>query len=140
MGKKLITWSEEYELGFKTIDEQHQVLVGLINELYSAFIDAEAMEAISGILDKMLDYTGYHFKTEEDFFLKNNYPDIENHKKEHELFVEKTKSFINKFSQDDAELTYDVMNFLRGWLLAHIQGSDKEYSRYFVKKGVTDIS
>lgn len=139
MEKKLITWSEEYELGFKTVDEQHEKLVDLINKLYNAFMLAEANEVISGILDDMLDYTVYHFKAEEDFFEAQGYSDSEKHKKEHELFVEKTKGFVEKFSQNDADLTYDVMNFLRGWLLAHILGSDKEYSRYFISKGVTDI-
>ena len=137
--KVLITWSEEYELGFTKIDEQHQKLVDIINKLYNAFIEAHAMDIISEILNEMLEYTAYHFKTEEDFFKENNYPDMDNHNKEHQLFVEKTKGFIEKFSTDDAELTYDVMNFLRGWLLAHIQGSDKEYTRYFVKQGITQI-
>ncbi|NOZ47817.1 MAG: hemerythrin family protein [Chlorobi bacterium] len=137
--KSLITWTEEYELGYNTIDEQHKKLVEIINNLYNAFVEAHAMDVISEILNEMLDYTAYHFKTEEDFFVKNNYPEMENHNKEHRLFVEKTKGFINKYSTQDANLTYDVMNFLRGWLLAHIQGSDREYSRYFKKMGIKEI-
>lgn len=36
-------------------------------------------------------YTVFHFATEEKFMAQYNYPDYENHKKEHVEFIEKVK-------------------------------------------------
>jgi len=43
----LINWDERYSVGFELIDEQHKQLVGMINELYSSFIEGKAHESAS---------------------------------------------------------------------------------------------
>jgi len=130
MNKELIPWSDTFSIDKKIIDSQHKILIKLINELYAAFLDGKANDHISNILDELTKYTVSHFKTEEVFFEEVNYDDADNHKKEHQDFVDKVVDFKTKFKEGDVSLSYDIMNFLRDWLQNHILVSDRKYISY----------
>ena len=136
--KKLINWSDAYSIGFEPIDNQHQKLVELINTLYDAFLSAKAHDIVNDILDRMIEYTEYHFKFEEDLFRKFGYPQHEEHAAIHGLFVAKTLDFKQKLTEGTTTVTYDIMYFLRDWLIEHIQGEDVKYVDFFKEKGVFD--
>jgi len=130
MSKELISWSDELSIDTEMIDPEHKMLVKLINDLYAAFLEGKANDHISNILDNLTNYTVSHFKTEELFFEDVNYDDTDNHKKEHQDFVDKIVGFKTKFEEGDASLSYDIMNFLREWLQNHILVSDRKYIPY----------
>ena len=102
MKKKLIVWDKYYSVGIEIIDNQHKKLIDMINDLYASFITGEAQEKAPGIVDQMLNYTDYHFKTEEKFFDEHNYPETDKHKEIHQSFVDKAiegkalRSLINR--------------------------------------------
>ena len=127
MSKQFILWKKEFETGIANIDEQHKKLVAMINELYEAFVDKEHKERVDEIVDKMTEYTVYHFSTEEDYFRKIAFPDLIAHKKMHQEFVEKVAVFKENIVQSKTTLTFKVLSFLQDWLLNHIQYADKAY-------------
>ena len=132
----LINWDERYSVGFELIDEQHKQLVGMINELYSSFIEGKAQETASSILEKMIQYTDYHFTTEHKFFEKYNYPETEEHKKIHKSFVDKAIELKEGVDSEKVTVSYDIMNFLRQWLLEHILKEDKKFAKYFKQNNI----
>jgi hemerythrin len=123
--KKLINWSAQYCLGHDQIDSQHKRLVEMINELYDAFSRGEANNVIGDIVDKMIKYTEYHFSTEEKMFEQYEYTLSDEHKGEHDFFVQQAKKFYDEYQSGSAVVPYEVMNFLRDWLIKHILHSDK---------------
>jgi hemerythrin len=125
--KKFFTWQDSYNLGIQAIDEQHQKLVEIINSFYDAFYNAETNELMYSILDQLIDYTVYHFNTEEDIFRKYNYNQIAAHTELHEIFKTKVLEFQKQFLEGKT-ITYRVMAFLREWLTNHILVADKEYA------------
>ncbi len=131
MGKKLIEWKDIYSVGYELFDKQHQQLIEMINELYSAFISGEAQEKAGNIINEMVDYTEYHFKTEEKYFDKYNFPETEEHKVAHDSFVKKAVELKNGFASGSVTVSYEIMNFLRQWLVEHIMGTDKKYTQFF---------
>ncbi len=139
MKKELIKWSNLYSVGYQEIDGQHQNLVGIINELYAAFTEAKADAVIKDILEKMIDYTGYHFGTEEKYFDKYKYPQSPEHIVEHQNFVQKVSLFFSEYKNGSVTLSYDVMNFLKEWLLNHIKISDKTFGQYYSDKGIVEL-
>jgi len=139
MSNILITWTEDYSVGYPEIDNQHKKLVDLINTLYSSFLDGEAEEIIKNIIIELIKYTDYHFKTEEKYFEKYNYSDAAEHITQHMAFVTKVTNFFNEYMKGSETLTYDVTKFLKDWLLSHINGSDKKYASEYQSKNIIEL-
>ena len=139
MANELITWSEKYSVGFEEFDNQHKKLAGMINELYASFMQGEADEIAETIIKEMIEYTDYHFKTEEKYFEKYKYSDTRLHIEEHQGFVEQVTSFYKDYKKGSVTISYDIMNFLRDWLLNHIQGSDKKYEEEFKRRNIVNL-
>lgn len=129
-------WTDEMSVRSKEIDQQHKQLVAILNELYQAFMNKEHTEKIGSIIGRLSDYTKYHFNTEEKYFNAFFYDDRENHFKEHQDFKDKVNEFTQKYHANSGALTYDIMNFLRSWLLNHIMKTDKKYMECFFNNGV----
>ncbi len=132
----LITWTDSYSVKVKEFDQQHQKLVSLINDLHEAMKAGKAKNIMEMMLDELESYTAYHFKSEEDQMKKHTYPDMAKHIDEHIGFVKKVQDFKAQYSAGKATLSLEISNFLRDWLLNHINGTDKKYSDFFNQKGV----
>lgn len=132
----LFEWKDSFSVNIKESDEQHKMLVGMLNELFDAMLAREANEVISGILKGMQDYVGVHFSYEEHLMQKHLFPGYPAHKKEHDEFKAKVGDFIQKHAEGKMMLSLEVMNFLKDWLKNHIQGTDKAYGPFLNEKGV----
>jgi hemerythrin len=131
--KVLIRWNPTYEIGNREMDTQHQKLVDIINEFYNAFANAEAHQKIGQIINDLVNYTVFHFTSEEELFLQSGYPEKDKHLKIHKGFVDKLKDYHKEVKEGNMTTTYDLMTFLREWLMSHIMGTDKEYVKYVQK-------
>jgi len=134
--EKLIEWQPSFSVGINIIDEQHKVLIDIINKLYRALKQGKARFELNLILNEVTDYTIFHFKFEENYFEKFDYSKKENHKKEHENFVNELNSLKERFTKGDAVVSFDVMNLLRNWLENHIKLIDKQYVELFKSNGI----
>jgi len=131
-----LPWKEKYSVRVKTIDDHHKVLVKLINELNNAMFYEKGRNTISSIIKGLVDYTIFHFDYEEKMLERNGYGDLVNHKKIHVKFVDKMKEIQKDFDSGEKELSKDVMDFLKVWLVEHIMGTDQKYSDLMVKNKV----
>lgn len=122
-----IEWGPEYSVHINKIDEQHKKLVGIINKLYEALADETGLkEFIRKVIEDLLDYTNYHFGTEEDLMRNSGHPNFLEHKAEHDSFVKKVLEFQENYKKGNIlALRSDVIRFLRDWLLHHILTVDK---------------
>ncbi len=132
----LMRWDSSLQLGIIQIDEQHKQLVGMINDLHRAMKQRQAMAVTSGILERLVSYTVFHFGVEEKLFQKHGYPELNQHKKVHENLVGKVKEFKEKVEHGDATLSMELMDFLKDWLATHIKGTDKKYVPFLKQHGV----
>jgi len=132
----LIKWDDSYSVHIKKIDEQHQILVRLVNELHDAMAKGAARNVLNEVLNSLVSYTVIHFKLEEELFEQYKYADAEKHSAEHAKLTKQVKDFQEKFQQGKSSITYELMNFLSDWLINHILGSDKKYATYLNSKGV----
>jgi len=132
----LFPWNDAYSVEISVVDAQHKVLVDLINELHQAMMNRTGKERLRAVLASLIQYTKSHFATEEGLLQANQYPDLANHKGEHERFTQKIQDFQNKFLKNEVALTIEVMDFLKDWPIQLIMGVDKHYVPYLTARGV----
>ncbi len=137
MADKLVTWSDIYSIGSEKIDNQHKKLIDLINTLFNSFSEGNAEKIIPDIIKELTEYSHYHFKTEEDLFEKYNYAEKEEHIQKHKEFIEQIDKWKDKMLHKDKNLHYELMNYLKKWLLEHIKGDDFKYRDFFKKNNIT---
>jgi hemerythrin-like metal-binding protein len=133
----LIQWAPKYSVNVREIDQQHQKLMALINELYDAMTAGHGKDVLSKVLGELINYTVYHFSFEEKLFDKHGYPETAAHKSEHEKLKATATDLKQKFDSGKGQITLEVMNFLKNWLNNHILGTDKKYTAFLNGKGVT---
>lgn len=133
--QEYITWSQELSVGIQELDEQHKILVALINQLYNkAILNKPDRLIISSILNELAQYTIIHFAVEESLFRIFDYPDTAAHQQHHEQLKEELIKIQNKFNEG-TPIDLDLMSFLRQWLKQHIMKDDKQYKAFFLEKG-----
>lgn len=62
---EIFPWNPQLETGIALIDEQHRVLVNLINRLAQQHVQGASEAEVQAILGELADYANYHFRTEE---------------------------------------------------------------------------
>ena len=137
MSKDFISWNEIYSLGIEKIDNQHKKLIEIINKLFDSFSEGKAEDIIPEIIKELTEYTQYHFKTEEELFEKYNYPEKESHTGRHNEFINNVKDWKEKLNNNNKELPYELMEYLKKWMLQHILKEDKDYGKFFKEKNIT---
>jgi hemerythrin len=134
MNNNSVTWDNSFSVGFDPMDDQHKVLVDMINELFRACEQGviEADMAFLQIIKKALDYAENHFTDEEELLREANYPYLGEQEEQHKNFVVEVQKSIEEFEAGNIEPDY-LARFLKDWLLNHIAVFDKRYSSYLTR-------
>ncbi|WP_048056341.1 bacteriohemerythrin [Methanocaldococcus fervens] len=135
--KEVIKWSKDLETGIRAFDEEHKFLVKTLNEIYNLLGEGKNEEAKDLLRKRVINYAAKHFKHEEEVMEKYGYPDLDRHRKTHEIFVktviEKLLPKIEEGSKNDFR---SVLSFLVGWLTMHIAKPDNKYGKWFKERGI----
>ena len=133
-----IKWNDEtMALGIPIIDEQHKNFLNIINQLQLVIASHSQEKRLMDIINELINYAIFHFKTEEEFFDKLNYYGKEEHKKEHKEFLEKflelkktIEDELISFKKNAVQIANEIYTFMIDWFLNHISGTDKKYARF----------
>lgn len=128
-------WSPAYSVNIQAIDDQHRELVNILNRLFVAVSKREGDQAIAGILDALLTYTGTHFALEERLMKQAGYQDYDAHKAEHRRLLAQLDQLCKKHLVDEKAIYFEMLSFLKTWLREHIQGVDTQYSAALQQAG-----
>ena len=131
-----IIWIEKYSVGVKQLDSQHQTILNELNRLYLTFESVSESEDLKVILKDLIDYANVHFASEEQLLEKYKYHDLDTQRSEHKLYQQKVDGFIQRFETEGHQLILETIGFLADWWMGHIQGCDKEYTRFLNNNGV----
>ena len=129
-----IIWNDSFSVGIPLLDSQHMELVRMINKLIESKDVKVDSETVSETLLNMTNYAIFHFKTEEDYLIKHDFPEFESHKREHTGFRKKTLAFCTDTMAFKDSIPDDLLTFLKEWLLHHILVSDMHYKEFFKTK------
>jgi hemerythrin-like metal-binding protein len=132
----IFKWDDSFSVNVKEIDNQHKVLIDMVNTYYDAVQRKESQEGLLKLVIGLESYTIKHFGTEERYFEKFNYPEKAKHKQLHDELKQKVKDLKEKVKSKQTVLSVEVGQFLKDWLNTHIKGTDKKYSRCFNDNGL----
>lgn len=129
MSESLFQWEDRYQLHVKSMDDEHQKLIELMNDLYRKYMEKASTVEQGLALQKLADFAAKHFTDEEAYMQKLNFPGLETHMVIHKSLLTKVNEFAKDFESKKV-LTTDLFNFLKTWLAAHIIGIDMKYAHY----------
>ena len=132
-----IVWKNDMNIGVAAMDAQHQKLVQLINKLADAMSAGKGNEVLQSVLTELVGYIKTHFASEEGLLSTNKYPEYGTQKTEHDRFTKKIVDFQDQFRAGKIAISIELMNFLKEWLLGHIQGRDKLYGIFLNAKNIS---
>lgn len=132
----IFPWDDHFNTGFAEVDAQHRKLVEILNQLASAVAAGAAGDVLGQIFDGLVDYTRYHFTTEEKLwreFLGGD-PAEATHLAAHASFIDEISQLKAGLRQPESaqHLAEETLSFLARWLAAHILESDR-YMAYAVR-------
>lgn len=118
-------WTRDLESGIPIIDTQHKRIVEFINELDDACQTGNTDET-NHVMEGLLNYTVTHFEFEEGLQEKAAYPFLKAHQRIHEIFMKKVAD-IRARSTKGEDVAPELLRLLKGWLVSHIKGEDRDY-------------
>lgn len=130
-----ITWRPEFATGVAIIDDQHRVLINMLNDASAKLTDRSPIEDFSRIVQGLLSYAGYHFQTEERLMAEYGYAaasaaDAERHLSQHKAFAEKVVAVQAGLKAGQRIAKADLVDFLTQWLADHILNTDKRFGAF----------
>ncbi len=129
----LIEWNQELAVNVKQCDEQHEQLIGLINDLHNAVKTGNGKN-FNGLFRATVASVKRHFSEEEKLLRKHGYLGYQDQKEAHELFLSEAKNLLHQFKSGGL-LAVSLENLLKR-IESHILGEDKKYGRFLNSKGV----
>jgi len=133
----LMTWNDKLSVGVRILDDDHKHLVDMVNKLFDGMRAGHAKAVLGPILDELVEYTKVHFAHEEDFFAKTQYPGASAHKAEHDKLTQQVHDIQARYKAGALGiLSLEVMEFLKTWLVNHIQVEDKHYTHHLNTHGI----
>ena len=121
----VLVWQPELNTGIDVIDQQHQRIVALINQL----ADAHTRQDQGAVLEELVDYTLSHFAFEEELLEESGYSFGPAHKRVHDMFVRRVGEYRMRFEAGE-DITTELKGMLARWLFNHIRSDDKSYSKH----------
>lgn len=133
----LMEWNDKkMSVGITTFDDDHQQIVGMLNELFDGVQAGRTKDVLGMTLEKLLALAGGHFSREEEYMARYGYTDLASHKAEHQRLTGQVVELKKKYqSGQTITLSIEVLAFLKA-LVKHIQEYDRKYGSFFNAKGV----
>ncbi|WP_431856884.1 bacteriohemerythrin [Azospirillum sp.] len=124
-----LEWTEAHAVGDPEIDEQHQQLFELYNRALHALQANPGQLTPGAVLQALIDYTDYHFATEEAVMDSAGYPGRAEHVREHKALLTVVSDFVVRVEADPRVLS-DVVGLLRVWIQGHVLCADRDLGAF----------
>jgi hemerythrin-like metal-binding protein len=132
----MIKWEGKYSVGLSIIDKEHKELIRIMNTAIEAKQHNDNIDEILILLKQLTDYALKHFSTEEFYMAKFKYSEFQYHQEEHHNFSNKAIAYCNRVIEGDNHIANEILEYLKQWLVDHIQKTDKKYVECFKKNGL----
>jgi len=130
MSPSKVVWNKSLSIGNNNIDNDHKKLIEIYNDLVDLIEKKWNSEEFAKILSKMTDYSLKHFKKEEFYMSKFDYPKLEEHQQYHKEFIYKIAMYNVELMGNNKPNPREILLFIQNWWLFHILNIDNEYETF----------
>ena len=125
-------WDRHFETGLENVDQQHHVLVDLINRFGEMLtrLDQVGLDDIEALFKELAAYARYHFTEEEELMQQAGLDSrhVQAHKRVHDDFLAEV-TVMHEGGADRIKTAESLLKFLTYWLAFHILGTDQSMAR-----------
>ena len=129
MIKRLCEWDDSLLIGIEELDYEHKALIEDINRLHAELTRNTDRSVIAKCLGDVHLRMQAHFALEEHVMKEHKYAFFDEHKREHDEFLEDYMECMMKFLNGAEDSSRDPIEAcLKEWVINHITTSDKKMS------------
>ena len=141
-----LRWRAEWELGVAFMDDDHRALAALLDGLAQRYGDfdgladgprvspdaeAGAGQRLLADLSALADHTRAHFEREEEAMVREDFPGLLDHKREHDLLLAELRVLMREIASAAGQrIDADTLDSLKDWLLGHVLEMDRELAGF----------
>lgn len=126
VGTPWVRWDDSLLIGIDAIDAHHRFLVDLLNDLHDVISLRRGSREVGRVLRALEKYTHVHFRAEERMMEHYGYAGLDRQHHQHQRFEKKLRLFYEELHENPLTAPYDMLTFLREWLVHHIRYEDAQ--------------
>lgn len=120
-------WTPDFDVKVQTMNDQHKVLIDIMDKLYELNDNGANKRDIQHKLDELGAYTRKHFADEERYMDSIDFEGRDRHKIIHKHLLTELDRHTTNFKELHQSLSEDFFFFLKHWLSSHIKHIDIKY-------------
>ncbi|MCB1935716.1 MAG: diguanylate cyclase, partial [Nitrosomonas sp.] len=131
---EVFPWNKNFETGIDRIDDQHKILISILNKLALTLTYNNPIE-INRVFKQLIEYAEFHFESEEEIWIEYLHNDswLSSHQLSHSSFLPKIFELKNQDrGKNQSEIIESIILFLIRWLAFHILDNDKRMA-FFIE-------
>jgi hemerythrin-like metal-binding protein len=132
----LLTWSHEWSVGIRAIDDQHGILMDAINELSLSLVHGGSRDQLGVLIERIVEFTRMHFSSEEQLMELTGYPGLAEHRAAHVDLLKRIRTGVHLLQHDQEVDMRSLLSGLRDGYREHISTMDRLYSPWLMKRGL----
>lgn len=122
-------WKESFTLHHDRIDAQHKELFRLANFVENLDPRSITKLELSALFKEFFDYMQEHFKEEEAYMARIEYPLLQDHQKLHQEIIDSITNLLRE-KRSIQELQHAMKEASHKWLVEHILHNDLKIEKW----------
>lgn len=117
-------WTEEQSVFIPEIDEEHEALFQLLQELRRAVLAGEPREQLEFKVARLATRAASHFQHEERLMRASRYTALDWHERQHQAGRAKLAALTDSIRGHGREPVFEALEALANWILDHVSVAD----------------
>ena len=126
----LVEWQDEFKIGIKEVDFEHQELIELINELHDEAKKDGSSLAVLDSLGEVFMQISAHFALEEKEMRELKYDQFEDHKEDHEDLLDSIRDIMDDYEERETLDEEELGERLKDWFVNHFSTKDARLHKF----------
>jgi hemerythrin len=132
----LLTWNQTCSTGVRAMDDQHGILLDVMNELRLAQLHGSDREQVDKLLEQLVEFTRMHLWSEERLLELNEFPGLVEHRAEHRSLLSQMQESARRAQHSEGVQMRCFLRFLCDGFQEHMEGMDMEYGPWLNERGI----